>query len=139
MCQVHDTSERVWRHLNFFEYETYLYARVLRTSCQGHGIRLVDLPWARPNSGFTLHIEAMVLAMSDEMSVAGEAATSISMRITSGEYSRHYVNEARKNINLGSVDCYVIDEFAVRKEHRYVTFFYDSRGKRIIHIAEGAG
>ena len=28
--EVHDTLDRTWRHLNFFQYETYLYSRVRR-------------------------------------------------------------------------------------------------------------
>jgi transposase len=27
-CKAYDTEERTWRHLNFFQYETYLHARV---------------------------------------------------------------------------------------------------------------
>jgi len=27
-CLIYDTKERTWRHLNFFQYETYLHARV---------------------------------------------------------------------------------------------------------------
>jgi transposase len=139
LCEVHDTSQRTWRHLNFFEYETYLHARVPRTKCPGHGVKQVELPWARPNSGFTLHIEAMVLALSDEMSVAGIAG-----HLNVGEDSiwrilQYYVNEARKNVDLSRVDQIAIDEFAVAKGHSYVTFFYDLKGRRVIHIAEGKG
>ena len=33
--EVHDTQDRTWRHLNFFQYETYLHARVPRVcECQ---------------------------------------------------------------------------------------------------------
>ncbi len=139
LCEIHDTSQRTWRHLNFFEYETYLHARVPRTKCPGHGVKQVELPWARPNSGFTLHIEAMVLALSDEMSVAGIAG-----HLNVGEDSiwrilQYYVNEARKNVDLSQVDQIAIDEFAVALGHSYVTFFYDLKGRRVIHIAEGKG
>ena len=96
LCEIHDTSQRTWRHLNFFEYETFLHARVPRTKCPGHGIKQVELPWARPNSGFTLHIEAMVLALSAEMSVAGIAG-----HLDVGEDSiwrilQYYVNQHGK-------------------------------------------
>jgi transposase len=30
---VHDTVERQWRHLNFWQHETFLIARVPRTKC----------------------------------------------------------------------------------------------------------
>lgn len=53
-CGVHDSSERVWRHLNFFEHQTLLHARQPRVKCPDHDIKTVEVPWARPGSGFTL-------------------------------------------------------------------------------------
>ena len=49
VCHAHDTSERVWRHLNFFGYEAYLHVRVPRTSCPDHGVKQAELPRARSN------------------------------------------------------------------------------------------
>ena len=34
------------RHLNFFQHEAYLSARVPRVICAGHGVRQVRVPWA---------------------------------------------------------------------------------------------
>ena len=53
-CPVHDTETKQWRHLNFFQHETYLHARVPRAGCSDCGPHVVDLPWARLGSGFTL-------------------------------------------------------------------------------------
>ncbi len=96
-----------------------------RASCPKHGVRQVELPWARPNSGFTVHIEAMVLALSDEMSVAGIAGHLNVNEDSIWRILQHYVNEARRNVDLSHVDQLAIDEFAVQKGHRYVPFFYD--------------
>jgi len=30
LCGVHDTTQKTWRHLNFFQHLTYLHARVPR-------------------------------------------------------------------------------------------------------------
>ncbi|MGB5101556.1 MAG: transposase family protein [Methanothrix sp.] len=39
---IHDTKERIWRHLNFFQFKAYIHARVPRTICQKCGsIRLM--------------------------------------------------------------------------------------------------
>lgn len=27
-CTAHDTADRTWRHLNFFQYETYIHAKM---------------------------------------------------------------------------------------------------------------
>ena len=57
--KVHDTATKTWRHLNFFQYEAYLTARVPRVHCDSCGVHLVPVPWAREGSGFTLGWTAM--------------------------------------------------------------------------------
>jgi transposase len=52
-CPVHDTEPKRWRHLDFFQHQAWLHARVPRVTCPTHGTRQVALPWARPGSGFT--------------------------------------------------------------------------------------
>jgi transposase len=37
LCGVHDTIERHWRHLNFFQYRCELVAKVPRTWCHTDG------------------------------------------------------------------------------------------------------
>ena len=54
LCAVHDTTERTWRHMNFFQYRCYIHARVPRIECEEHGIRTLDVPWESVGSGFTL-------------------------------------------------------------------------------------
>jgi transposase len=62
-CPVHDTESKTWRHLDFFQHQAYLEARVPRIKCPEHGVRQVELAWARPGSGFTLLFEALVMAL----------------------------------------------------------------------------
>ena len=46
-CTAHDTVDRTWRHLNFFQYETYIHAKMPKVSDgQGH-CPTVQAPWAR--------------------------------------------------------------------------------------------
>jgi transposase len=37
---AYDTKEKTWRHLNFFQYEAYLTARVPRVTCPNAGCKL---------------------------------------------------------------------------------------------------
>ena len=69
-CPVHDTVEKKWRHLDFWQHRTELNARVPRTSCQEHGVLQAAVPWARAGSGFTLMMEAMILLLGQQMSVS---------------------------------------------------------------------
>ena len=47
-CLVHDTLERSWQHLNFFEHTCYLHAKVPRIKTGTGKIRQVSVSWARP-------------------------------------------------------------------------------------------
>jgi len=70
LCGVHDTIERRWRHLNFFQYRCELVAKVPRTWCRKDGVHQVQAPWAREGSGFTLMMEALMMLLSAEGSGA---------------------------------------------------------------------
>lgn len=69
LSKVHDTEEKTWRHLDFFQHAAYLTARVPRCRCDKHEVKQVQVPWARPGSGFTLLFEALLMAFMREMPV----------------------------------------------------------------------
>jgi transposase len=139
MCKIHDTDTKSWRHLNFFQHETYIHARVPRTVCKSHKIKLVDVPWARSNSGFTLLFEAMTLRMAKYQPVAalareiGEHDTRI-WRILD-----HYVEQELANQNLEHVTSVGIDETAGKRRHDYVTIVADIDTRKVIHVSKGKG
>ena len=62
-CGVHDSRERAWRHLDFWQYETIVRCAVPRADCPEHGVRTVRTPWeVRPNSHLAALFEAQVIA-----------------------------------------------------------------------------
>lgn len=69
-CPVHDTVQRSWEHLRFFEHRTTIGARVPRIKTPSGSVMNVEVPWARPNGGFTLLMEAWLLAMAKVLLVA---------------------------------------------------------------------
>jgi len=60
---VRHTVDRQWQHLSFFEHSCYLHCSVPSITTTGGKVRTVEIPWARPGSGFTPLFEAMVLVM----------------------------------------------------------------------------
>ena len=135
-CSVHDTKERTWRHLNFFQYETYLHARVPRVRCGRCGIKQVEVSWARAGSGFSLLFELLVLQLSREMSVAGVGALVGEHMNRIWRILEHYVERARRRVDLSSFHVLGIDEFSVRKGHEYMTSFSDIDASRVIFTGE---
>jgi transposase len=58
---VHATQPKRYRHLNFFQHECFLEARVPRVKLPDGSVRLIEPPWAGKLSGFTLVFEALVM------------------------------------------------------------------------------
>lgn len=69
-CKAYDTHWKRWRHMDFFEYRTFLHAPSPRVSCPDCGIRNARLGWARPRSGFTRGLENHVVEMAGDFPVA---------------------------------------------------------------------
>ena len=68
-CPADDTERMSGRHLNFFQHQAWLNARVPRVRCEACGVRKVQVPWARPDSGFTLPFEALLMTLLSAMPV----------------------------------------------------------------------
>lgn len=136
-AEVHDTQDRTWRHLNFFQYETYLHARVPRVRCGTCGVKQVEVPWARPGSGFTLLFELLVLSLAREMSVAALAELTSEHANRLWRILEHYVERARKAVDLSGFHQLGIDEFSLRKGHVYLTSFSDLEASRVVFLGEG--
>ncbi|EQD55269.1 transposase IS204/IS1001/IS1096/IS1165 family protein, partial [mine drainage metagenome] len=67
---IHDRLTRSWRHLNFFQYQAVLQARVPRVACTVcEKTSQVEVPWARAGSGFTQTLEAFIVALCEQMPV----------------------------------------------------------------------
>ena len=70
---MHDTIEKTWRHLDFFQHQAFLHARTPRITCPECGVKQVAVPWARHGSGFTLLFEALAMTLAMHMPVAAAA------------------------------------------------------------------
>lgn len=136
-CKAYDTEALTWRHLNFFQHQTYLHARTPRVDCSLCGIHRVAVPWARPGSDFTLLFEAFALQLAKVMPVrsmaqlVGEHDTRI-WRIVN-----HYVDLARSKADHSAVTQVGIDETAVRRGHDYVSLFVDLKERRVLFATPG--
>ena len=136
-CKVHDTTERTWRHLNFFEHETYLHARLPRTECPDCGVKTVAVPWAREGSGFTLLFEAFVMTLAKEMPVNAIARLVQEHDTRIWRILHHYVEQARAAQDYSQVQELGIDETSRRRGHNYITVFVDLRESKVMFVTEG--
>jgi transposase len=136
---VHDTALKQWRHMDFFQHTCYLHARVPRVRCESCGVRMVQVPWARPGSGFTLLFEALVMSMAPHMPVAAISRQVRAHDTRIWRILQHYVAQAREKEDFHDVAAIAIDETSRRRGHQYVSLVADITSRRVIFVTEGKG
>jgi transposase len=136
-CPAYDTERMTWRHLNFFQHQAYLNARVPRVRCATCGVKTANVPWARSDSGFTLLFEALVMTMVSAMPVKAVARIVGEHDTRLWRVVHHYVDQARARTDASAVTRLAIDETAARRGHDYVTLFVDIDQARVVFATEG--
>ncbi|SHE23788.1 Mobile element protein [methanotrophic endosymbiont of Bathymodiolus puteoserpentis (Logatchev)] len=140
LCPVHDTVDRKWQHLNFFEHSCLLHCAVPRIKTTDGKVRTVEVPWARPGSGFTLLFEAMALAMIEREMPVNRVAEMLKVnpqRIWT--VFNHWIGKAKAADDVSSITQLGIDETSSKKGHKYVTLGVDLEESRVIFVTEGKG
>lgn len=134
---VYDTTEKAWRHLNFFQYKCFLHLRTPRTKCPKCGEHLWLPPWGRSQSGFTMLFEAFVMTLAKEMPISrigalvGEQDTRI-WRVIRTHVRRAYIKK-----DFSATEKIGIDETSRRKGHKYVSIFADMSSGDVLFATEG--
>ena len=137
-AKAYDTVDKTWRHLNFFEHECYLHARVPRVKHQG-GIKQVKMPWEGLSNGFTLLFEALLLQLCLGMTVY-KASKVVSVSDDKlWRMLEKYIMEALRQADYSDVTAVGIDETSQRKHHDYITLFVDMMQRKTLFISDGKG
>ena len=136
--RIHDRLRRSWRHLDFFQFEAWLHCDVPRIDCTSCGkTSQVNVPWARPGSGFAAAFEALALALCKELPVRQAAKL---LRCADKQLWRRiefYVNQARALESFADVQIVGIDETSLRRGQNYITVVHDLDAKRLLFASEG--
>lgn len=138
-CPVKDhREERRWRHLDTMQFQTLIKSRVPRAECPEHGVKTVNVPWAGPNSRFTLLFERFAIDVMKAARSLKEAAGLLGLswdqvhNIQSRAVDRGLVRRELDEIkNVG------IDEKSFLKGHKYASLMVDIDGERVLDVVEG--
>lgn len=139
---VKDTAakDRIWRHLNFFEYPCYIHAELPRTHCgKCNRTMRVNVPWAlnKEKNYFTLYFDALIIALAKDMPMnavsrfVGEHDTRL-WRVL-----HYYVDHAIAVQDLSYVTKINTDETSAKRGHNYITIFMDPEQKNVICVTKG--
>lgn len=129
-------TERVWRHLDSCQFQTYLHASPPRVQCAEHGVRQVVLPWAQTGSRFTNMFEALAI----EVLLACNVKKAAQILRISWDEAWHVMERAvcRGRAAKGSAlpACIGVDEKAISKGQRYMTLVCDLEEATVEYIGE---
>lgn len=162
----HDVEKRSWRHLDLFQYPCYIHCEVPKFKYgkgAGSYVETLVVPWSRPNSGFTLLFEHLVVGLVKLHGCVTRVAKQV------GEYPQRIqtllnfyepIEEIDQEIeedsvlkplaDLKSEVCQSsqdfakvrklnIDETSRKKGHDYVTNFLDGETGELLDIQRGKG
>ena len=135
--KAYDTKDKKWRHLNFFEHECYIHARVPRVKLPNGKVKLISTPWEGLSNGFTLLFEALIVQLCQSMPVNRVASITKTSDDKLWDMLEKYVDTSRQEENFENIDAIGLDETSRAKGHEYITLFVDLKERRTIFITEG--
>lgn len=136
---VHDTVVKRYRHLNFFQHECYLEARVPRCKLPDGSVRQVEPGWEGRLSGFTLLFEALVMALCQQMTFSGVSRLAGISVYRAMAICRKYVEESVSQADHAEVRRLAIDETSKARGHSYITLAADADARKVIFVTQGKG
>ena len=139
MHGVYDTRERTWRHLDIWQYKTYIHCKLPRLDCGEGGPVTAEVPWAAPDAKhFTALFESQVLLMAmSSMPVKGIAKVMREHDTRIWGMLNRIVAKAHAEADFSGVTDVGVDETARRRGHNYLTSFVDLEGERVMVCALG--
>ena len=135
--KAYDTIDKKWQHLNFFQHECHLCARVPRVKRSDGKVRLISPPWSGRMSGFTLLFEALLLQLCRAMPVHNVSQLTGVSDYKIWRMLEIYVGLAKQDEEWNELDTLGMDETSVAKVHDYITLFVDLKERRTCHISDG--
>ena len=137
-------EERLWRHLDSCQFQTFLAACLPRVACPTHGILTASVFWAEPNSRFTLLFEAFAIRVLQATGVQSRAAQLL--RLSPGqvhdlmgravERGLKRRDDAQQGEEATPLKHLSVDEKSHKAGHQYISVLSDPVAKRVLDVVE---
>ena len=137
--KAYDTTKKEWRHMNFFQHECYLHARVPRIKRDDGRVRLIPPPWSGKLNGFTLLFEAFLIQMCRSVPVHHVSKMTNVSDYRLWTLLELYVNAARFDEDYSELHTIGMDETSAARGHDYITLFVDLEERKTVFVTDGKG
>ncbi len=141
-ARVYDRrEERLWRHLDSCQFQTFLAASLPRVSCPTHGILTASVFWAEPNARFTVLFEAFAIRVLQATGVQSRVARLL--HLSPGQVhdlmGRAVERGLQRRDGAEPLEHLSVDEKSHQSGHHYISVLSDPQGKRVLDVGEGRG
>lgn len=134
----YEPSERVWRHGDCMFYPSFVHCKRPRIHCpKCSGSKVVNAPFKRKNSRFTLLFEGYAMLILADMPRARAADVLRCDEKSLATILNYWVDDAVQSRPLDDVKRLAIDETSRLRGHDYVTVIIDADQRRVIDVEEG--
>ena len=136
---LHSSYEKTWQHLSLFQYPCFIQARLPVFKDKRNGkTQVIEVPWARKGSGFTLLFEEQVLELLRYCNCISNTARffNIYPQRVKTIYDA-YTKDAYEQREAQVAPKVGVDETSTKKGHSYISLFVDLDTGQILDIQDG--
>ena len=134
---IHERSTRRWRHLDLGAQRCHLEAEIRRVRCPDCGVKVEEVPFARPGARHSRDFENVVAFLAQQ---ANKTVIAKLLRIdwaTVGRIVARVVADHLDKTRLAGLVLIGVDDVSWRRRHRYLTCVADHLDGAIVWVAEG--
>lgn len=137
MDKHYDCRERWVQDLPAWGAVTMLLVHLRRGICSRCGVRTERVAWLSPYARVTKRLAHSVAQLCEVMTIRHVARYFGLLWDTVKRIHKAYLIKALGEADLREVEVIAMDEFALRKGHRYATVIADARTQRVLWVGHG--
>lgn len=136
---IHETTKRNVRDLPILDARTYLIVHRRRLLCPQCGPILESLPWLTKYARVTTRLAESVARLCCAVTIKHVAEFFGLSWDQVKEIDKRSLQQRYGTVDLSGVEIIGMDEFALRKGHRYATVIVEPHRKEVLFVAKGRG
>ena len=130
------SPERIYRHLNTCQMQTYIHVRLPRVKCPEHGIKQVESEFGENGSNMTFAYESFVIQVAQECNIKATARLCKLSWDQSWNALERAVNRGRGRKAHRVPGRIGVDEKSIARGHKYESLIYDLDGATVEYVCD---